>query len=140
MWAFQLAAFLPGLRISACLVIHQSSLSHNRKVFVCALSLINTFSNPRWRAFLFSSSWADWKQSLPAFRSHWRTEQQFRLTLLYLPLILDNPLLPGLGLYPNPAILREVALPVLTHRVLRQQAVGPWLLAKLQAPDGEYGG
>ncbi|MEY2579112.1 MAG: hypothetical protein QOI49_1936 [Verrucomicrobiota bacterium] len=62
----------------------------------------------------------------------------FRLTLLYLPLIPDNPLLPGL--YPNPAILREVALPVLTHRVLRQQAVGPWLPAKLQTPDGDDGG
>jgi len=81
---------------------------------------------------------ADWKQSLPAFRSHWRTEEQLRLTLRFLPLIPDNPLLPGL--HPSPEILKQVALPLLTHRVLRQQPVGPWLPAKLQAPDGDDGG
>lgn len=81
---------------------------------------------------------ADWKQSLPAFRSHWRTEEQLRLTLRFLPLIPDDPLLPGL--YPQPAMLKQIALPLLTHHVLRQQPVGTWLPAKLQAPDGDDGG
>jgi hypothetical protein len=81
---------------------------------------------------------ADWRQSLPAFQSHWRTEEQLRVTLRFLPLIPDDPLL--VGLYPNPAMLKEVALPLLTHHVLRQQPVGSWLTAKLQAPDGDDGG
>jgi hypothetical protein len=81
---------------------------------------------------------ADWKQSLPSFPSHWRTEEQLRLTLRFLPLIPDDPLLPGL--YPNPAMLKEVALPLLTYRVLRQQPVGSWLTPKLQVPDGDDAG
>jgi hypothetical protein len=81
---------------------------------------------------------ADWKQSLPAFQSHRRAEEQLRLTLRFVPLIQDDPLLSGL--YPDRTTVRQLALPLLTHHVLRQQPVGSWLPTKLPAPDGEDGG
>lgn len=81
---------------------------------------------------------ADWRESLPAFQSHRRTEEQLRLTLRFAPLIADDPLLSGL--YPDRATVRQLALPLLSHRVLRQQPIGSWLPAKLQTPDGEDGG
>jgi hypothetical protein len=81
---------------------------------------------------------ADWKQSQIAFRTHRSSEEQLQLTLRFIRLIPDDPLLPGL--YPNPAALKQVALPLLTGRVLRQQPVESWLTAKLLAPDGDDGG
>lgn len=81
---------------------------------------------------------ADWKQSLPAFQSHRRAEEQLRLTLQFVPLIEDDPLLSGL--YPDRTTVRQLALSLLTHHVLRQRPVGPWLPAKLASPDGEDGG
>jgi hypothetical protein len=81
---------------------------------------------------------ADWKQSQIAFRTHRISEEQLQLTLRFLRLIPDDPLLSAL--YPNPAALKQVALPLLTARVLRQQPVESWLTDKLLAPDGDDGG
>jgi hypothetical protein len=77
---------------------------------------------------------AGWVEGRRAFESHCRSEEQLRLTLRFLPLIPDNPQLNDL--YPRPELLREIALPLLSHHVLRANVVGSWLQPKLRQPDG----
>jgi hypothetical protein len=81
---------------------------------------------------------AGWVDGRRAFGSHRRTEEQLRLTLQFLPLIPDNPQLTDL--YPSPELVRDIALPLLSHRVLRANVIGQWLQPKIPQPDGTDAG
>jgi hypothetical protein len=80
----------------------------------------------------------DWFAGSLAFQSHRKTEEEMLVTLRFLPLIPDNPLLPGV--YNDPERVRQVALPLFERKVLRQEVVGPWLLEKIAHPDGSDAG
>ena len=60
------------------------------------------------------------------------------MTLRFLSLIPDNPLLSGV--YSDTDRIRQVALPLFERKILRQELVGSWLLEKLAHPDGKDGG
>jgi len=80
----------------------------------------------------------DWFAGSLAFQSHRKTEEEMLVTLRFLPLIPDNPLLSGL--YGDPDRVRQVALPLFKRTILRQEVVGPWMLEKIAQPDGDNGG
>ena len=80
----------------------------------------------------------DWLVGYRSFQTHRETEEDLLITLRFLPLIPDNPLLPTL--YRDTDRIREVALPLFERKILRQEPVGSWLLDKLAHPDGENAG
>ncbi|MEN3371121.1 MAG: hypothetical protein V7609_3264 [Verrucomicrobiota bacterium] len=80
----------------------------------------------------------DWFAGYLAFQSHRKTEEEMLITLRFLRLIPDNPLLTGV--YSEPERVRQVALPLFERKILRQELVGPWLLEKIAHPDGDDAG
>jgi hypothetical protein len=80
----------------------------------------------------------DWFAGYLSFQSHRKTEEEMLITLRFLRLIPDNPLLTGV--YSEPERVREVAFPLFERKILRQELVGPWLLEKIAHPDGDDAG
>jgi hypothetical protein len=80
----------------------------------------------------------DWLVGYRSFQTHRETEEDMLMTLRFLPLIPDNPLLSGV--YSDTDRIRQVALPLFERKILRQEPVGSWLVEKLAHPDGKDAG
>jgi hypothetical protein len=80
----------------------------------------------------------DWIENSRSMRGHWAEEKDMLLTVQFLSLIPDNPLLTHLLV--DPKTVRDVALPLMAKNILPQSPAGEWILKKIEQPDGSNAG
>ncbi|HEV2803338.1 MAG TPA: hypothetical protein VGW57_00270 [Chthoniobacterales bacterium] len=87
---------------------------------------------------LFACYLFDWYENTRSMRGHWAEQKNMALTVQFLSLIPDNPLLSHL--LADPKLIRSVALPLMEKNILRPTPAGEWVWDKLKRPDGDSAG
>jgi hypothetical protein len=119
--------------IGALGVLEQPALASSRR----ALS----FRGPRVGGlfgFVLACYLFDWYENTRSMRGHWAEQKNMALTVQFLSLIPDNPLLGHL--LADPKLIKDVALPLMERNILRPSPTGEWVLDKLRRPDGDGAG
>lgn len=80
----------------------------------------------------------DWIENSRSMRGHWAEQKNMALTVQFLSLIPDNPLLTHLLV--DPETLKNIALPLMRKNILRPSPAGDWILKKMKQPDGDDAG
>jgi hypothetical protein len=80
----------------------------------------------------------DWIENSRSMRGHWAEQKDMLLTVQFLSLIPDNPLLTHLLV--DPKTVRDVALPLMGKNILPRSPAGDWVLKKIEQPDGRNAG
>ncbi|MEY2508110.1 MAG: hypothetical protein QOH01_2439 [Verrucomicrobiota bacterium] len=80
----------------------------------------------------------DWIENSRSMRGHWAEEKNMLLTVQFLSLIPDNPLLSHLLV--DAKTVKDIALPLMGRNILRPSPAGDWLLNKIDRPDGNDAG
>ena len=80
----------------------------------------------------------DWIENSRSMRGHWAEEKNMALTLQFLSLIPDNPLLSHL--LADPKFVRDIAIPLMERNILRLPSTSDWVPQKLARPDGNNAG
>jgi hypothetical protein len=80
----------------------------------------------------------DWIENSRSMRGHWAEQKNMLLTVQFISLIPDNPLVSHLLV--DSKTVRDIALPLMATNILRPSPAGDWLLKKMDRPDGNDAG
>ena len=102
--------------------------------------------SPSFRTFLagvpfglvFACYFFDWIENSRSMRGHWAEQKNMLLTVQFISLIPDNPLLSHLLV--DAKTVRDIALPLMERNILRRSPAGDWVLKKIDRPDGNDAG
>jgi hypothetical protein len=119
--------------IGALGVLEQPALASSRRALSFRGPLAGGLFGLVLACYLF-----DWYENTRSMRGHWAEQKNMALTVQFLSLIPDNPLLSHL--LADPKLIKDVALPLMERNILRPSPTGEWVLDKLRRPDGDGAG